>query len=213
MMVVAERSMKQLTDNEELFSKFFNSEMVLISAMSEAEKIDHIKELEEIAFEAKARLTAAKSNQRDSAARRRVGSEWSISAIEPDQTTSDTINRVKLREKRMSKLDKTRAQLEKLGLEKKDIDVMISAMQKTASNSADAESTRRELEAKAERDEHKKNGGDDNESTLPVAKAEPKIKPNSPVAAPLQFTKENAEQADGRFERGNSLDLSTLKFK
>lgn len=122
------RRMKELTENEEKFAQFFNAESVLVSAMSEIELVEHIQELEEIAFEAKARLTAAKTKSRDNSAKKRLGGEWSISPTQPDQTVTDTINRVKLRANRMTKLDKMRAKLSALGLEEKEIDSMINKM-------------------------------------------------------------------------------------
>lgn len=127
-----ERRFKELTDNEDKFAQFFNAETVLVSAMSDVELIEHITELEEIAFEAKARLTAAKTGQRDRSAKKRLGGEWTISPLQPDQTVTDSINRVELRGKRMTKLDKTRAKLEALGLSDKDIDLMINTMLKQA---------------------------------------------------------------------------------
>jgi hypothetical protein len=138
MMFKAEREFQKLTetktmtDNEDKFARFFNSETVLIASMTEAERIDHIQELEEIAFEAKARLHAAKTYDRVQKGKKFAGGDYTITPVTPDQTTSDTINRVKLRTSRMTKLDKTRQGLEKLGLDDKTIDAMISAMTKQA---------------------------------------------------------------------------------
>lgn len=158
---------KELTDNEDKFAQFFNAEVVLVSAMTEVELIEHIEELESIAFEAKARLTAAKTNSRDRAGKKFAGGDWSITQVQPDQTVSDSINKVKLRSARMSKLDKTRAKLEALGLEDKEIDRMISVMLKQA----------RKDPASPE------NSASNGDSSAAMAK--PIIKPFSPVV-PIQ---------------------------
>lgn len=123
-----------LTDNEDKFAQFFNAESVLVSAMTDAELIDHIDELQEIAFEAKARLTSAKTNQRDRTAKKRLGGEWTITPTDPSSVdaASEVINKVELRAKRMTKLDKTRAKLEALGLSDKEVDQMINTMMKQA---------------------------------------------------------------------------------
>lgn len=234
MMLVAERELKQtMTDNEDLFAQFFNAEITLVSAMTEVERIDHIQELEAVAFEAKARLTAAKSHQRDKAANKRLGGEWSVTPVEPDPNVTDTINRVQLRKKRMTKLDSTREALEKIGYDKKTIDTMMSAMMKAAANQADAKSTQ------IERDR-------DNGDASGKAVTKPITKPNTPstdaVLEPTQWkTEADSAQAEGKalveaqnqpirtvvqqdvpIQKSNggfagksngTIDLSTLKFK
>ncbi len=127
----AERSIKQLTDQEDKFANFFNAEAILVATMDDGELMEHIQELEEIAFEAKARLTAAKTGQRDRSAKKRLGGEWSITDVNPvvgDKDVSNTINKVQLRKKRMSKLDSTREKLLAIGLDDKTVDQMISKM-------------------------------------------------------------------------------------
>jgi hypothetical protein len=132
MYLKARRDFDQMTDQEAEFTQFFNSEITLISAMSDEELIDHITELESIAKEAKARLTAAKSHQRDKTAKKRIGGDWSVIATEPDATVTDSINKVAMRKQRMTKFDKMEAKLQALGLDKKDIDQMMSGLRKTA---------------------------------------------------------------------------------
>jgi hypothetical protein len=128
LMLKANKEFESMTAEEEKFSQFYNSEIVLFASMTPLEQIEHIKELEDIAFEAKARLTAAKTHQRDSAAKARA-KEWTVTPTKPDQTVSDSINRVKLRAARMSRLDKQREDLKNLlKLTDDEVDKMIDKM-------------------------------------------------------------------------------------
>lgn len=185
-----ERRIKELTANEDKFAQFFNAEAVFVSSMSAIELEEHIQELEEIAFEAKARLTAAKTNKRDRDAKRFVGGDWSITPTNPDPNVTDTINKVKLRGQRMTKLDKMRDKLAALGIEDKEIEQMIAAMVKQA----------RKDKPDSPKDKKDSNETDNGDASTAVAKPSNPIKPISPIAAkPI--------------EQGKPLDLSTLKFK
>lgn len=184
-MLKAERDFDKMTNNEERFAQFFNSEITLISAMSEIERIEHIQELEDIAFEAKARLTAAKSHDRDAKAKKRLGGEWTITETKPDQTVTDTINNVELRKKRMTKLDKMQAKLQALGIDPKDIADMMSGLRKVAAKDTQED---RDKAAKAVIAVQKQ----------PAQNGSSPIEPISPV--------------DIQIPERKPLDLSKLKF-
>lgn len=184
MMLKAERDFKNMTTNEDKFAQFFNNETLLIASMSEIERIEHIQELEEIAFEAKARLTAAKNYDRDQKAKKRLGGEWTISPTEPDQTVTDSIKKVELRRQRMTKLDKTKARLIAAGIDLKDVETMISAMTKAAVKSVEKAS--------------EKNGNNGKDS----AKADGVTQPNNESKTVSLVNHESVK-----------LDLSTVKLK
>jgi hypothetical protein len=132
LMMFERRRQNQMTDNEDKFATFFSEESVVFSSLSQVEQISRIETLEEIAFETRARLTAAKSITRDQNARKRVSSDWSISPTGPDALVTDSINKVEQRKKRMSKLDKQSAKLAALGFSQKEIDAMTAGLRKVA---------------------------------------------------------------------------------
>jgi hypothetical protein len=126
---VAEGRVKRLlmTPNEELHTRFFNDEAILVANMSDIELDEHIHELETIAREAKARIMAASEESRNRRGKSKV-KEWLVTPAGPDQTVTDSLNRVKQRGARISKLDKMRDKLAALGIPDKEIDQMISKM-------------------------------------------------------------------------------------
>lgn len=115
------------TPNEELHAKFFNEEAVLVQTMTDIDLDEHIHELETIAREAKARILAASEEKRTRKAK--AGSKaWRIEPSGPDPNVTDSLNKVKQRSARMSKLDKMRDKMAALGLSDADIDSMVSKM-------------------------------------------------------------------------------------
>ncbi len=128
-----------MTENEDKFANFFNHEMVLFSSLSEIEQIEHIQQLEEIAFETKARLTAAKTAKRDKEGKKFAGGDWTITPVQPDATVTDTINKVKLRQSRMTKLDKQSAKLKALGFSDAEVNAMTAGLRTAASKDSKEE--------------------------------------------------------------------------
>lgn len=122
-----------MTPQEELFSNFYNSEKIEVKAMDEVKLRDHIETLEQIAFEAKARLVAAKDETRERNAKNKVGKEW-ITPVSSDQVSSDAVNVVTARKGRMNKIEKLRAQLVSAGLDKDTIDETIRNLEKKATD-------------------------------------------------------------------------------
>lgn len=94
--------------NEDLFKKFYNDEKMLIASMSSEDFRIHEETLAQIAFEAKARLTAVVDKKReDSASRSHKTKEWLVNTTSgEDQLVSDAINTVNTRKKRMNKVEK-----------------------------------------------------------------------------------------------------------
>lgn len=123
---------REMTEQEALFAKFFSEEKTLIALMTPEERIDHIQQLEEIAFEAKARLTAGKEYEREENAKSRAKGKWTITETNPDQTVTDTINKVKLRKDRMTKLDRQSAKLAALGFSQAEVEEMVAGLRKAA---------------------------------------------------------------------------------
>lgn len=102
----------RMTPAEEKFRTFFNAELVLVSEMTDDVLREHIISLSDIAFEAKARLTAADADIRERNAKKKFNSP--IKSIEIDDVTTEAINRIGERQKRLSKEEKLIENLMKL---------------------------------------------------------------------------------------------------
>lgn len=113
-----------MTPQEELFAKFFANEAVRVKEMDDLTLKAHREELAAIAFEARARLTAVDEEDRE---RTRKGVKRQGFETEDGDITSDAINTIKERQKRMSKMEKLRKNLEEMGVESADIDKILSA--------------------------------------------------------------------------------------
>lgn len=118
----------RMTPQEELFATLFNGEKLLVKDMDILTLRAHREELAKIAFEARARLTAVDDEEKD---RRKINSDGKPSGLErsldTDETTTNAINAIKDRQKRMSKQDKIQAGLEKLGISTADASKLMSA--------------------------------------------------------------------------------------
>lgn len=101
---------RTMTKEEELFRKFYAEEEILVKDMDDIQLREHRDKLREIAFEAKARAVSADDKVRERNAKK-TNKEWLLTPTQPDLASSDAINAVKLRQARMSKMDKLRADL------------------------------------------------------------------------------------------------------
>src|SRR6266545_4408092 len=119
---------KIVTPQEELFAELFNHEKVLVKDMDLLELRAHREQLARIAFEARARLTAADDEEKDrrkqSDPKKATGFARSLST---DETTTAAINAVKERQKKLTKAEKIQAGLEKLGISSADAAKLMSA--------------------------------------------------------------------------------------
>jgi hypothetical protein len=139
---------KLMTPQEELFSQLFNHEKLLVKDMDTLSLRAHREELSKIAFEARARLTAVDDEDNDRKKKRSNG-EAKPSGFERslniDETTTNAINTLKEKQKRLSKADKIREGLEKLGIASDAVDKIMSAknmlsqVQKTQNHTKPAE--------------------------------------------------------------------------
>jgi len=106
---------KSLTPQEELFAQLFNHEKVLVRDMDTLTLRAHREELAKIAFEARARLTAVDDEDQT---RKRKSSNGSVKGFErsvnTDETTTNAINAIKERQKKLSKKEQVQEQLKKL---------------------------------------------------------------------------------------------------
>jgi len=118
-----------VTPQEELFALFFNSEKQAVSEMTMLELRAHREELAKIAFEARARLTAVDDEDRIRKAKshKEKGATGFSTSLQTDEITTDAINRIKERQKKISKQEKLVDQMVKLGMDRKDAEAKVSA--------------------------------------------------------------------------------------
>ena len=120
---------KTVTPQEELFAKLFNHEKILYRDMDQLTRRAHREELAKIAFEARARLTADDDVDReDKKAKNGDGKPHGFErSLNTDETTTNAINTIKERQKRLTKQEKIQAGLEKLGISASDASKLMSA--------------------------------------------------------------------------------------
>lgn len=123
-----------MTPEEKLYADFYNHEKILVKDMDIIQLREHRAELSKVAFEAKARLIAADDETRSRTAKTKT-KDW-LTTIEGDQVSSDAINAVKVRKKRMSSMDKTREKLLAAGIDEDTVNEMIKGLEKTATESS-----------------------------------------------------------------------------
>lgn len=122
-----------MTQQEELFAKLYNHQKVLVKDMDHIQIREHREELQQIAFEAKARLSATDDELRERKAKTN-NKEWLVTDTTPNINVSESINAVKLRTVRMSKMDKIRAGLKDAGIEEDTIKEMVRNLEQRATN-------------------------------------------------------------------------------
>ncbi len=120
-----------VTPQEELFAKFYNQEVMLVKDMDIIALRTHRDELAAIAFEAKARLVATDDEARTRNAKSKTNKEWLVTADE-SQVNSDTVNAVKVRQARMTKMDKIKSQLLAAGIDDETVKEMVKNLERKA---------------------------------------------------------------------------------
>jgi hypothetical protein len=116
-----------MTPQEELFSQLFNHEKLLVKDMDILTLRAHREELAKIAFEARARLTAADDEENDRKKKNSPGPRGFERSLNIDETTSNAINTLKERQKKLTKSEKIREGLIKLGIDPDAADKIMSA--------------------------------------------------------------------------------------
>jgi len=122
-----------MTDEEKKYAEFYNHEKVSVKSMDDIELQKHREKLQDIAWEAKARLVAVDDEKRERRAKT-TNKEWLVTDNRPDVKVSDAINVVEQRRARMSKMDKIRADLLKSGIDTDTVNEMIRNLEAKATN-------------------------------------------------------------------------------
>jgi hypothetical protein len=118
-----------MTPQEEKFSKLFNSTKILVKDMDTLTLRAFREELADIAFSARAQLTAVDDEEKE---RRKLANKDSKpkgfeKSLNTDEQTTTAINAVKERQKKMTRAEKIQAGLEKLGISSADASKLMSA--------------------------------------------------------------------------------------
>lgn len=132
------------TDRIELHTKFYNHEKPLYSAMTFEQKRAHREEIALILLEGRARMNAIDDIDREERAKLGPkGKEWLTS--NSDELSSDAINQPKIRKERMSKADKLKEDMAKLGIDTSIINSTLGEIAKVQSGGSVVTSTTREM--------------------------------------------------------------------
>ena len=115
-----------MTPQEELFSQLFNHEKILVKDMDILALRAHRENLAKIAFEARAKLTAVDDEERERKRTNQTGKGFSRN-LNIDETSSNAINTIKKRTEKLSKFDKIREGLIKMGMDEAAADSVMSA--------------------------------------------------------------------------------------
>lgn len=115
-----------MTPQEELFKQLFSHEKHLVKDMNDIELIAHREELSKIAYEARARLTATDDEVRERKAKNSKKTGF-ITSVMTDDVTSDAINKINARQKKIDKTEKLIEGLVKLGMSRADAEKTVSA--------------------------------------------------------------------------------------
>lgn len=119
--ITAERF--KLTPQEELYAEFFRNEKQQVISLGDAELDDHIDELAKIAFEAKARLYAAKDEKSERRAKTKKGFTANVTS---DELSSDALNAVTERQVKLNKRERMIKNLmDKVGLDRATAEAMV----------------------------------------------------------------------------------------
>ncbi len=117
-----------MTPQEKLFAKLFYHETILVKDMDILTLRAHREELSKIAFEARARLSAADAiEEKLKKEKNGKGPRGFERSLNIDETATNAINTIKERQKRLSKQEKIQAGLEKLGISSTDAAKLMSA--------------------------------------------------------------------------------------
>lgn len=119
-------------DKKDLFVKFYNPAKISVSTLTDEKLAEHISQLEDILIEAKANLSAATDERRERVSKSR-NKQFTISSdLNSSNAVTDAIEAVKTRQKRMSKLDKIKQQLEDIGIDQEEIERTVRRIQTKA---------------------------------------------------------------------------------
>lgn len=125
-----------LTPQEELFAEFFKNEKIEVKDKTDEELREHIDTLQKIAFEARARLYAAKDEDSERKSKRKRG----ISASVPnDELSSNAINAVTARSVKLSKREKMiQGLIDKVGIDRATAEAMVPDTEKMSKGRTEA---------------------------------------------------------------------------
>jgi hypothetical protein len=128
--IYAISGINNMTPQEELFAKFYNQEKILVKDMDVTTLREHRDELSKIAFEAKARLVAADDETRERGSKTK-NKEWLVTT-DTSQSSTDAINAVQARAKRLSKMDKIQKDLLAAGIDEETVKEMVRNLERKA---------------------------------------------------------------------------------
>jgi hypothetical protein len=129
-----------MTPEEQLFANFFNSEKSFVKDMDDISLREHREELRLIAFEARARLTAADEESRGRKSKRSLGFSKSV---QTDELTSDAISAITERSIKLSKREKMIKNLmDKVGVDRATAEAMVPDTERMSKGRSEVSNTK-----------------------------------------------------------------------
>jgi hypothetical protein len=124
---ITAKDLFSMTPEEQLFADFFNNEKDFVKDMDVLSLRAHREELRKIAFEARARLTAVDEEERGRKTKKGEVTGFKQN-LQSDDISSEAINKVRERGKRMSKEERLIENMMKLpGMDRKTAEMMVQA--------------------------------------------------------------------------------------
>lgn len=125
---------RDMTPNEELFATYYNRGKILVRDMDDTSLREHREQLRQIATEAKAQLVAADDEVRERSAKKSLkDKEWLVTN-DLSHSVTESINVVKTRQARMSKMDKLQNQLIAAGIDDATVKEMVKNLERKATD-------------------------------------------------------------------------------
>lgn len=112
-----------LTPREELHTKLYNHERILVKELTDLELRAHREELELILFTAKAQIGAIDDEEKERKPKKASGFTRSVNI---DETSSNAINAIDARKEKLSLKDKRIKELVAMGISQSDAERMMS---------------------------------------------------------------------------------------
>src|SRR5437870_5981982 len=114
----------KMTPQEELFAKFFNHKVELVKDMDVLQLRAHLEEMSMIVFKAKAEYQAVDKVKKDK--EKTTRGQGFTTSLTIDDASSDAINKITERQKKLTKMEKVMQGLIEMGVNPADAQSMTS---------------------------------------------------------------------------------------
>jgi hypothetical protein len=121
---------KGMTEQEKLFAEFYQKGRALVKDMDDMKLRETRADMSRIVFEGKAYLVSYDDEARERKAKNGNAQQWLTTDTNPNVIASDAIAAVKIRKERMTKLDRYKKDLLKIGMDENIVNEMVKNLEK-----------------------------------------------------------------------------------